>query len=176
MQVAGAVAQPTGAAVIGKVSARPPPSVSACRYGRAPLWWLWPALPNEMIDNVCTVVENHMIPWDNMSDRAVRRLRNRLGDTPCSVLCQTIMSDINGRGSRVSVAKVEELYTRLVNIDNRQSGMIEPLVKGRHLINAGFTPSKKFGVALDTVYDLQIDHNLPFNDLLEVAIKLMKRL
>lgn len=134
------------------------------------------ALPNEMIDNVCTVVENHMIPWDNMSDRAVRRLRNRLGDAPCSVLCQTIMSDINGRGSRVSVSKVEELYTRLVSIDNRQSGIIEPVIKGRHLIEAGFAPSKKFGVALDTVYDLQIDYNLPFNELLEIAVKLMKRL
>ncbi|MBP9491531.1 MAG: CCA tRNA nucleotidyltransferase, partial [Aliarcobacter sp.] len=48
---------------------------------------------------------------------------------------------------------------------------IEALVLGRDLIKLGFKPSSKFKEILDFAFDLQIDDNLNYDEIIKIIIK-----
>lgn len=58
--------------------------------------------------------------------------------------------------------------------DAKQSNQVNPLVLGRHLIEAGFTPSPLFGKVLSETYEIQLEYGYSFDELLPFAIEKMR--
>ena len=65
-------------------------------------------------------------------------------------------ADVLGRGGEVDADCVDRFDARLdaLGIDDKP---IEPILKGRHLIELGMTPSPEFGVILNSVFEKQLD-------------------
>jgi tRNA nucleotidyltransferase (CCA-adding enzyme) len=122
-------------------------------------------LTNEkkFIDIVCTLVKNHLAPFQlylaESSLKAIKRLSLKVN---IEDLCLVCLADCLGRNipdknkchnaTSWLLEKAKEL-----KIHNEP---IKALVQGRDLIALGFKPSLKFKEILDFAFDLQLDEHL----------------
>lgn len=131
-------------------------------------------MPNEIVDRVSSLVQEHMIQWDTATPKMVRRLLSRLYSADdFHNLVLLIESDISGRppmptGRPAALQNMVDIYDNLGGSES-----IEPIVMGRHLIQMGYTPSPKFGKALNAAYEAQLDGETNFSLLLEIATDIM---
>jgi len=107
---------------------------------------------------VVPLVVNHLIHFQPLTDRALRRLARRLEPESIESLCLVITADSMGRppkpaaqpeGARVLLARARELSV--------QQKPPEPILKGRHLVELGLPPGKDFGVILHHAYEAQLE-------------------
>ncbi len=129
-------------------------------------------LTNEkkFIDIVCTLVKNHLAPFQlylaQSSEKAVKRLSLKVN---IEDLCLVCLADCLGRSIPYKdkchkatawlLQKAKEL-----EIHNEP---IKPFVQGRNLIELGLKPSKKFKEILDFAFDLQIDEHMQKDEIVE---------
>jgi hypothetical protein len=105
-------------------------------------------------------------------ERFVNRLANRLKPARIELLCLLIEADHSGRPPLPkcmpeSAKEILELSKRL-GVDKDEP---EAILKGRHLIARGMTPSKEFGDILKKAYEMQLDGR--FNSV-EQALELLE--
>jgi tRNA nucleotidyltransferase (CCA-adding enzyme) len=114
--------------------------------------------PNEIRERVIPLVTHHLAHLQASSDRSVRRLANSLKPATISELCLVMIADQFGRPPKPQVvhggvirlkAKAEELQLR--------DAAPKPLLLGRHLIERGLAPGKRFGVLLDEAFEAQLE-------------------
>ena len=107
---------------------------------------------------VVPLVVNHIIHFQTLTDRALRRLAKRLEPENIRGLCLVITADSMGRPPRPAeepenarrlLARAEELRVR--------EKPPEPIVMGRHLVELGLRPGKDFGVILERAYEAQLE-------------------
>jgi tRNA nucleotidyltransferase (CCA-adding enzyme) len=107
---------------------------------------------------VIPLVVNHIIHFQTLSDRAVRRLARRLEPESIEGLCLVMTADSMGRpplpamepeGARQLLARARELRV--------QERPPEPIVMGRHLVELGLPPGKDIGVIVRKAYEAQLE-------------------
>lgn len=129
-------------------------------------------LTNEkkFIEIVCSLVKNHLTPFQlylaDSSLKAIKRLSLKVN---IEDLCLVCLADCLGRDIKdkdkcpkatfwlLEKAKELDIHTK----------PIEALVLGRDLIKLGFKPSSKFKEILDFAFDLQIDDNLNYDEIIK---------
>ena len=133
-------------------------------------------LTNEkrFIDIVCTLVKNHLAPFQlylaESSLKAIKRLSLKVN---IEDLCLVCLADCLGRdipnkdkchnATSWLLEKAKEL-----EIHNEP---IKALVQGRDLIALGFKPSQKFKEILDFAFDLQLDEHLEKESIIKEILK-----
>jgi tRNA nucleotidyltransferase (CCA-adding enzyme) len=107
---------------------------------------------------VAPLVVNHIIHFQTLTDRAMRRLAKRLEPENIRGLCLVITADSMGRPPRpmMEPENVRRLLERAEELQVREKPP-EPIVMGRHLLEMGLPPDKNFGVILDRAYDAQLE-------------------
>ncbi len=122
-------------------------------------------LTNEkkFIDIVCTLVKNHLAPFQlylaESSLKAVKRLSLKVNIEDLCIVC---LADCLGRDikDKEKCPKATSWLLEKAKELNIQNEALKPLVQGRDLIALGLKPSKKFKEILDFAFDLQIDENM----------------
>jgi len=121
--------------------------------------------PHHIIEAVVPLVMQHLKPFhlarDKASSGSVRRLALKV---PLERLCRVGRADFLGRTTPDALAitdsrEVEEtkwLLERAIELAVRDSAP-QPLVMGRHLIDAGMKPSREFGEVLKRAFEYQLD-------------------
>lgn len=112
-----------------------------------------------LIDKVLPMVEHHLKPVlfhkDGASNKAIRKLALKC-DIP--FLCKVSIVDKLGRVSKEqSLDFVEWILDKFDNLVVSHPTGIDPILKGRHLIQRGMVPSKQFGDILDQAFEAQLD-------------------
>lgn len=114
--------------------------------------------PNALKERVVPLVTNHLAHLQAVNDRSVRRLANRLQPATIEELCLVMTADQFGRppkprevhaGVLALRAKAEELRLR--------DAAPKPVLQGRHLIERGMQPGKRFGELLKAAFDAQLE-------------------
>lgn len=122
-------------------------------------------LTNEkkFIDIVCTLVKNHLAPFQlylaESSLKAVKRLSLKVNIEDLCIVC---LADCLGRDikDKEKCPKATSWVLEKAKELNIQNEALKPLVQGRDLIALGLKPSKEFKEILDFAFDLQIDENM----------------
>ena len=109
-------------------------------------------------ERVLPLIANHMAYFDNISDRAIRRLAKRLEPENISGLLVVMTADAMGRPPlpRVVPPNIEAIAAKAEELKVRQAAP-PPLLLGRHLLALGHAPGKKLGLILDTAYQAQLE-------------------
>jgi len=122
-------------------------------------------LTNEkkFIDIVCTLVKNHLAPFQlylaESSLKAVKRLSLKVNIEDLCIVC---LADCLGRDikDKEKCPKATSWLLGKAKELNIQNEALKPYVQGRDLIKLGLKPSKEFKEILDFAFDLQIDENM----------------
>jgi tRNA nucleotidyltransferase (CCA-adding enzyme) len=114
--------------------------------------------PGAMVARFVPLVRNHLFHLDTVTDRAVRRLARRLQPESIEGLCLIMTADSMGRPPRPAIepenVKVLLARSRELNVRTKPP---EPILMGRHLIEAGLPPGKSFAAILRQAYDAQLE-------------------
>jgi tRNA nucleotidyltransferase (CCA-adding enzyme) len=114
--------------------------------------------PLAVQERVVPLVVNHIIHFQPLTDRAVRRLARRLEPESIESLCLVITADSMGRpplpalepeGARQLLARAQELRV--------QERPPEPILMGRHLLELGLIPGKEIGAIVHQAYEAQLE-------------------
>jgi tRNA nucleotidyltransferase (CCA-adding enzyme) len=120
--------------------------------------------PHAVIERVLPLVRYHMAHLQTMNERAVRRLARRLAPETIDGLSIVITADASGRPPKPRGAPAELLHLRRIARDLAlQDRAPEPILKGRHLMDAGLNPGKAMGQILEEAFEAQLEGR--FNDL-----------
>ena len=111
--------------------------------------------PNRVREVVTELVSEHMIAVNPPTKRTARRLLSRLRHADWDDLQKLIQADHAGRPP-LDPSEPEH-SVRLFEYCQEVKDYIEPILKGRHLIEMGFEPNHKFGTALKYIYEIQLD-------------------
>jgi tRNA nucleotidyltransferase (CCA-adding enzyme) len=107
---------------------------------------------------VVPLVVNHIIHFQEMTDRAMRRLAKRLEPESIQGLCLVITADSMGRPPRPAAEPegVQRLLARARELQVQERPPA-PILMGRHLAELGMEPGKDFGVILHRAYEAQLE-------------------
>lgn len=112
-------------------------------------------MPHKIKVRVIEMVRFHMWHYNDVSAKRVRRLLVNLKHATVQDIYDLIVVDYAARWPLLPVVpKNAKLMLELAEIE---ADKIEPILKGRHLIEMGFTPGKNFGVVLKAIYQQQIE-------------------
>ena len=121
--------------------------------------------PNAIRDRVLPLVVNHMAHFNEVSDRAIRRLAKRLEPENIDGLLAIMKADSMGRPPRpAEVPETVQLLARKADELEVRAKAPEPILLGRHLVAAGYPPGRALGELLHRSYDAQLSgrfHDLP---------------
>lgn len=106
---------------------------------------------------VLPLVRNHMVHYQNNSDKAIRRLAKRLEPENIRNLITLMSADSLGRPPRPARIPqgVLELERRAADLAVHQAAP-KPLLQGRHLLDAGLSPGPQFSQILGEAYEAQL--------------------
>lgn len=114
-----------------------------------------------MTAKVAVLVKEHMHPVllyrqkEKVTDKAIRKLVNRVDLMELLLLSE---ADYLGRAKERDYTPIREWYLEKVEklgLDPRKK--IEPLVRGKDLVELGIKPDKKFRELLDYAFELQLE-------------------
>ncbi len=108
----------------------------------------------KLIDRVRGLVKYHMRPFDlknNLTRRSVRRLAAEI-DIP--ELLKLHKADVLGRKNqgRLDLSYIKQI----LEIYNQIKEQVDPIIKGRHLLDLGLEAGPKIGQVLDEIYQAQL--------------------
>lgn len=114
--------------------------------------------PNVYLRRVPPLVRCHMAHLQQPSQRAVRRLANRLHPATIDELSAVMRADHNGRPPLpreipAAVAGIRRIAREL----ELQARAPKPILQGRHLMKAGLKPGPRFGALIKTAFEAQLD-------------------
>lgn len=118
----------------------------------------------DLIDSVKLLVKNHMRPniiaSDESSDKSIRKLIVDTSGKLVNIHDAILISKADRLGrtiNNISSEELEDWWENKLSIINEKKTKIEPLIKGRDLIDMGFTQGKDFKEYLNNAFILQID-------------------
>lgn len=114
--------------------------------------------PNSILDRVLPLVVNHMAHFQEVSERAVRRLARRLAPETVEHLCVVMTADAMGRPPRPPEIPATVRALRQVAMDLQLANEApKPILLGRHLLALGFEPGREIGRWTDAAFEAQLD-------------------
>ena len=116
--------------------------------------------PIAINERVVPLVANHLAHFQNITDRALRRLAKRLEPETIQGLCVVMTADSMGRPPRPAVVpeNVKTLLARAHELQI-QSNAPQPILLGRHLLDLGMSPGKELGPILHEAFEAQLEGN-----------------
>ncbi|MFZ0256594.1 MAG: polynucleotide adenylyltransferase [Gammaproteobacteria bacterium] len=128
--------------------------------------------PKEIIRRVKPLVKNHLAHLQTPTDRAVRRLAQRLAPETIESLTLVMSADHMGRHPQPAIVpeSVRALEQKAAALRVAQAAPV-PVLKGRHLLQLGMTPGPDMGAVLRAAHNAQLEG--AFNDL-EGALRWVK--
>jgi len=114
--------------------------------------------PIAIVERVAPLVRNHMAHVQEVSDRTVRRLSNRLQPENIEDLCLIMTADASGRPPRpptVPIA-VTKLREKAGELEVHQSAP-KAILLGRHLLKLSMPPGPDMGALLNRAYEAQLE-------------------
>ena len=123
-------------------------------------------------EQVISLVKEHMSHINTVSRRSVRRLSQRIQPATIEMLAELVQADVSGRPALPK--HMPKNMARILEIASEEDLSQKPpevIIKGRHLIDLGMKPSKRFGVILKQCEDAQIDGEF---DNLEDGLEFLK--
>ncbi|MDB6028698.1 MAG: polynucleotide adenylyltransferase [Verrucomicrobiales bacterium] len=114
--------------------------------------------PTAIRERVLPLIQNHMAHYDEITDRAVRRLARRIAPETIEGLCTIMTADRLGRPPQppqvphTVIALLQKAHELKV-----QKSAPKPILLGRHLIEIGMQPSPEFGKILHEAYEAQLE-------------------
>jgi tRNA nucleotidyltransferase (CCA-adding enzyme) len=114
--------------------------------------------PLAIQERVVPLVVNHLIHFQTMTDRGMRRLARRLEPENIEGLAVVMTADAQGRPPRPveRPAHVEHLLSWAHRLEVRQKPPA-PILMGRHLMELGLQPGPQFGPILHGAYEAQLE-------------------
>jgi tRNA nucleotidyltransferase (CCA-adding enzyme) len=107
---------------------------------------------------VVPLVVNHIICFQELTDRVVRRLARRLEPESIEGLCLVITADSMGRPPRPAeepeCVRLLLARARALQVEEKPPAAI---LMGRHLLELGLAPGREVGVILDSAYEAQLE-------------------
>jgi len=121
--------------------------------------------PNAIVERVLPLVRNHMAHLQEVTDRGIRRLSNRLRPETIEDLCVVMTADAFGRPPRPQKVPpvVNRLRAKAAELQLHESAP-KAILLGRHLLALGMTAGPEMGTALKAAFDAQLEghfHDLP---------------
>lgn len=115
--------------------------------------------PKEIVKKVCILVREHMVK--PQSEKAVRRLANRLDCVSIEMLSLLIEADCRGRKIKKEPSlKSIKTMLRIAREIEVADSKPKPILMGRHLIALGLKPGPRFGVILRWAFNKQLDSEI----------------
>ncbi|HAM73262.1 MAG TPA: polynucleotide adenylyltransferase [Verrucomicrobiales bacterium] len=113
---------------------------------------------NEILGRVVPLVTNHMAHLQTGTDRAIRRLANRLTPETVQGLCTVMSADALGRPPLPAEipASIPHLLHRAGELEI-ESQAPRPILLGRHLLELGMKPGKEVGRITHAAFEAQLD-------------------
>jgi tRNA nucleotidyltransferase (CCA-adding enzyme) len=113
--------------------------------------------PNAVRDRIVPLVLNHMAHFQQVSDRAVRRLSKRLAPENIRGLLTLMTADSYGRPPlpREVPASVKAIAEKAEELSVKEEPP-EPILLGRHLLEFGMQPGREMGRILKMAYEAQL--------------------
>lgn len=113
--------------------------------------------PKKVTEQVVELVLDHMVHvgTGQVTKRQARRLLVRLGNASVNDLFRVIEADNNGRPPLPG--GLPDRARQLSSLCDEVEGEVEPIVKGRHLIELGMKPGPQFGRILKAAFLAQLD-------------------
>ncbi len=133
---------------------------------------------NDSIKQVVVLVKEHMTKYKNPSDRAIKRLINRVGITNVHRLFKLQIADIEGSAKRSDISWILELEKEVERILNEKQPLsIKDLdISGYDLINLGIPQGKQIGIILNELLEIVLENpELNENDNLIDIVKKTKQ-
>jgi tRNA nucleotidyltransferase (CCA-adding enzyme) len=116
------------------------------------------ASPNEIRERVVPLVTHHLAHLQTASARSVRRLANALKPATIAELCLVMIADQFGRPPRPQMVHEGVTGLRAHAEELRlQDAAPKPILLGRHLIERGLKPGKRFGTLLEAAFEAQLE-------------------
>lgn len=115
-------------------------------------------MPNVICDRVPPLVANHLAHTQVRTDKAIRRLANRLVPETIEGLCVVMIADAQGRPPRPK--DIPEGVNLLLNRSKElcvESGAPKPLLQGRHLLKLGMSPGIPMGQITAAAFEAQLE-------------------
>jgi tRNA nucleotidyltransferase (CCA-adding enzyme) len=114
--------------------------------------------PIALRERILPLIHNHMAHYDEISDRAVRRLSRRLAPETIEALCTIMTADRMGRPPLAAEVPrtVTELLKKAHELEVQKSAP-KAILLGRHLITLGLQPGPEFGKILHEAYEAQLE-------------------
>lgn len=113
--------------------------------------------PVSIVERVVPLVVEHMTCWDGkFSNRAVRRLANRLHPATIEELHLVVRADFMGRPPLDNDDPFEKLSVIAERLSVLRSKP-KPILLGRHLIDRGVKPGPEMGKILREAFEEQLD-------------------
>ncbi len=114
--------------------------------------------PQSIRERVIPLVLNHLAHFQELTDRALRRLAKRLEPENIHGLCIVMTADHMGRPPRPAVVPetVKLLLARAHELEI-QSSAPQPILLGRHLLALGMAPGKELGAILHEAFEAQME-------------------
>lgn len=114
--------------------------------------------PLAMQNRVAPLVRNHLVHFQSVTDRSIRRLAKRLEPESIEHLCLVITADSNGRPPRPpgEPENVKLLLERAHELEVREKPP-RPILMGRHLVEVGMAPGRDFATILEAAYEAQLE-------------------
>jgi len=114
--------------------------------------------PLAIVERVLPLARNHMTSMNEVTDRGVRRLARRLEPETIEHLCIVMTADAFGRPPRPREEPplISALLHKAAELEV-QSSAPQPILLGRHLLEAGFSPGPELGAILKDAYDAQVE-------------------
>ncbi len=116
--------------------------------------------PNDLADQVSTLVERHMFTTEGLTDKGVRRLIRKVGPELVYDLLDLRRADTIAQGTGQSNDDVDELEARITDEINRKSpfGLKDLAVDGRDLMTEfDLTPGPQIGQILNALLEDVLD-------------------
>ena len=129
--------------------------------------------PQEVVARVVPLVTHHLAHLQTQTDRAIRRLANRLAPETISGLSVVMSADCLGRPPRPAIIapSITALLHRAEELKLQNSGP-KPLLLGRHLLALGMVPGRPVGELTRAGFEAQLEGE--FQDL-DGALKWLAR-
>jgi tRNA nucleotidyltransferase (CCA-adding enzyme) len=114
--------------------------------------------PNDIVARVLPLVINHLAHLQASTDRAVRRLANRLQPETIEGLCVVMAADCLGRPPRPAVLPptLVELRAKAGQLCLQHQAP-KGVLLGRHLLALGMSPGREMGAILNAAFEAQLE-------------------
>ncbi len=114
---------------------------------------------NRLIDDVCVLIENHMVKYrSEWTDGAVKRFIRRVGKDNIDNLFELQWCDQIASEGKSKADEYDEFISRIKALENEPMGIRDLTVTGDDLAAAGIPRSRVMGEILEALLEMVIDY------------------